>query len=137
MKLNLSTAILLVIAMGCMVLASSSEPWTPIRIAGVLIGLPSLILLLISRVQLGSSFALQAKAQALVTSGIYAHIRNPIYLFGTLTLVGAALFAGRPWLLLGLLAIVPLQIVRARNEERVLAASFGEEYERYKAATWF
>jgi protein-S-isoprenylcysteine O-methyltransferase Ste14 len=30
-----------------------------------------------------------------------------------------------------------MQIARARKEERVLAAAFGEEYERYKAGTWF
>jgi protein-S-isoprenylcysteine O-methyltransferase Ste14 len=35
------------------------------------------------------------------------------------------------------LVIVPLQVVRSRREERVLAEAFGEEYERYKSKTWF
>jgi protein-S-isoprenylcysteine O-methyltransferase Ste14 len=35
------------------------------------------------------------------------------------------------------LVIVPLQVVRARREERVVAEAFGEEYERYKNKTWF
>jgi protein-S-isoprenylcysteine O-methyltransferase Ste14 len=40
-------------------------------------------------------------------------------------------------LLLILAALVPVQIVRARKEEQVLREAFGEEYERYKAGTWF
>jgi protein-S-isoprenylcysteine O-methyltransferase Ste14 len=30
-----------------------------------------------------------------------------------------------------------VQLVRARKEEAVLEAAFGEEYVRYKAGTWF
>ncbi len=137
MKINVVTALLLLAGLGYIAFAYAPEPWTPLREAGALISLPALILLLISRVQLGRSFAVQAKARALVTSGIYARIRNPIYVFGTLTLVGVALFVDRPWFLLLVLVIVPLQVVRARKEERVLAACFGEEYARYKAGTWF
>jgi protein-S-isoprenylcysteine O-methyltransferase Ste14 len=36
-----------------------------------------------------------------------------------------------------LCVLVPLQIFRARKEEQVLHEAFGEEYARYKAATWF
>jgi protein-S-isoprenylcysteine O-methyltransferase Ste14 len=32
---------------------------------------------------------------------------------------------------------VPVQVARARKEEQVLHQAFGEEYERYKAGTWF
>ena len=52
-------------------------------------------------------------------------------------LAGVAIVAGRPILLLVLVALVPIQIVRARKEEQVLTAAFGEEYLRYKARTWF
>jgi protein-S-isoprenylcysteine O-methyltransferase Ste14 len=40
-------------------------------------------------------------------------------------------------LLLPIAALIPMQVVRARREARVLAAAFGEEYARYKAGTWF
>lgn len=134
---NIGTLIVLLVALGYLGWAYSSEPWTPIRVAGAILGLGSLLLFVVSRIQLGRSFAVRAKAQTLITSGIYSRIRNPIYIFGTLSLVGVALFVNRPWLLLGLLVIVPLQLYRARKEEQVLTDAFGEEYTRYKAGTWF
>jgi protein-S-isoprenylcysteine O-methyltransferase Ste14 len=32
---------------------------------------------------------------------------------------------------------IPLQAVRIRREEQVLAGKFGAEYEEYKRGTWF
>ena len=52
-------------------------------------------------------------------------------------LVGLVIVSERWLLLLPIALLVPMQVVRARKEERVLAAAFGEEYERYKAGTWF
>jgi protein-S-isoprenylcysteine O-methyltransferase Ste14 len=52
-------------------------------------------------------------------------------------LVGLSLFLSVWGPLAVALVIVPLQVVRARREERVLAEAFGEEYERYKSKTWF
>jgi protein-S-isoprenylcysteine O-methyltransferase Ste14 len=34
-------------------------------------------------------------------------------------------------------AVIPVQVFRARKEARVLSEAFGEEYARYKAKTWF
>jgi protein-S-isoprenylcysteine O-methyltransferase Ste14 len=82
-------------------------------------------------------FSVRAKAQALVTHGLYSKIRNPIYVFGAFTIVRVLLFAGLPKLLWALVALVPLQVYRARKEERVLAAKFGDEYRAYKARTSF
>ena len=33
--------------------------------------------------------------------------------------------------------LVPVQVVRARREQRVLAEAFGAEYAAYRASTWF
>lgn len=136
MKLNLLTLIVAVAALAWMTVHFSSEPWTPMRIAGAGIGVPALALLILARLQLGGSFSVRAKAQALVTHGLYSRIRNPIYVFGTLTIVGVFLFFARPEWLWILVALIPMQIYRARNEEKVLAAKFGDEYQRYKARTW-
>ena len=90
-----------------------------------------------ARVQLGSAFSAKAKATALVTTGIYSRIRNPIYVFGAVLLTGIILFSGKFWFLLLLLVLIPMQIYRSRKEEQVLTEKFGDTYLEYKQKTWF
>jgi protein-S-isoprenylcysteine O-methyltransferase Ste14 len=138
MKTNLITLAAALAVLALFIVHVWAQRWTPMRIAGAVIGLPSLALLILARIQLGGSFSVGAKAQALVTHGLYSRIRNPIYIFGGLTIAGVFLFFGVPKLLWALLAaLIPLQIYRARKEEQVLAARFGDEYRAYKAQTWF
>lgn len=87
--------------------------------------------------QLGASFSVAAKAKKLVTTGLYAKIRNPIYVFSAMFLVGLVIVSERWLLLVPIAVLVPVQMVRVRKEEAVLEAAFGEEYVRYKAGTWF
>ena len=137
MKANILTAVVLVIGVVLLGIRYAHEAWTPMRIAGAVIGLPSLLLLLLARVELGGAFSVQPKAQALVTHGLYSRIRNPIYFFGAITIAGFFLYIHRPLALSILVVVVPLQIYRAREEEKILEAKFGEEYRRYRARTWF
>jgi protein-S-isoprenylcysteine O-methyltransferase Ste14 len=137
MRTNLITLAVALTVLALFVVHVWAQRWTPMRIAGAVIGLPSLALLILARIQLGGSFSVGTKAQALVTHGMYSRIRNPIYIFGGLTVTGVFLFVGVPKLLWALLAVIPLQIYRARKEEQVLAARFGDEYRAYKAQTWF
>lgn len=137
MKTNLITLAVAFAALLLVVARMWGQPWTPMRSAGAVIGLPSLALLILARIQLGASFSVRAKAQALVTHGLYSRVRNPIYVFGGLAIVGIFLFVGVPKLLWLLVALVPLQIHRAKKEEQALAAKFGDEYRAYKARTWF
>jgi protein-S-isoprenylcysteine O-methyltransferase Ste14 len=137
MKTNLITLAVVLVGLPLLVAHFWSQPWTPMRIAGAVIGLPSFALFILARIQLGGSFSVRAKAQTLVTHGLYSRIRNPIYVFGELTIAGIFLFAGVPKFLWVLAVIIPLQIYRARKEEQVLAAKFGDEYQSYKARTWF
>jgi len=132
----ITLAVLLVVVVGLAQHWREVE-WTPMRVVGAALCGVSLAMIVVARFQLGAAFSVRAKAQKLVTTGVYAKIRNPIYFFGELFFVGIVLISGRWWLLLVGAAIVPVQIWRARNEARVLRAAFGEEYERYKAGTWF
>ncbi len=137
MKLNYSTMVLAGLSLLWVLWHYRALPWTALRLTGVIVMLPSLLLLTLARVQLGSAFSVRPKAEILVTTGLYAKIRNPIYLFGSLTLAGLALMVGMPWLLLAFLVVGPMQIYRSRLEERVLAERFGSAYQSYKQKTWF
>jgi protein-S-isoprenylcysteine O-methyltransferase Ste14 len=137
MKTNIITLVIALLGFIFLGIRYSGLPWTPMRIAGIVIGLPSLALLVLARIELGSSFCIRAKAQSLVTHGLYSRIRNPIYLFGCLVVLGGLLYVNKPRGLWLLVAIIPLQIYRARQEEKVLETKFGAEYQQYKSGTWF
>jgi protein-S-isoprenylcysteine O-methyltransferase Ste14 len=137
MKANLITLAVAFAVLAFAIVHLWGQRWMPMRIAGAAIGLPSLVLLALARLQLGASFSLGAKAQALVTYGLYSRIRNPIYILSIPTIAGMFLFFNKPRLLWTLVVVIPLQIYRARQEEQVLASTFGDEYRAYKARTWF
>lgn len=112
-------------------------PWTLLRISGLVLLFLGLVFLTVARFQLGNSFSLTPQARQLVTHGLYSRVRNPVYIFGALTVLGLFLFMDRPYYLLSFLVIIPLQILRARAEARVLEAHFGDAYRQYKSKTWF
>jgi protein-S-isoprenylcysteine O-methyltransferase Ste14 len=137
MKANLLMLAIVIFALTIFVFHSPEVDWSTAQVIGAVIASISFPLFLLARWQLGSSFSVKAKASRLVTTGLYSRIRNPIYLFGGLFIIGLSLFVSVWGPLVVALVIVPLQVVRARREERVLAEAFGEEYERYKSKTWF
>jgi len=104
---------------------------------GLILTTVSVPLWLAARYQLGSAFSARPEARHLVTRGLYARVRHPIYVFGSLAYFGA-LLALQIWpILVAWLALTPIEIVRARREERVLADAFGSEYHAYRRQTWF
>jgi protein-S-isoprenylcysteine O-methyltransferase Ste14 len=136
-KLNIVTLVLLAVVAVGFGRYAATVPRTPWHIVGLSIAAPSLLLLVLARIQLGRAFSIPAKASTLVTTGLYSRIRNPIYVFGALLVAGMIIWAGRPILLLILVGLIPVQIVRARKESRVLEEKFGTEYADYKRRTWF
>src|SRR5450759_5952335 len=68
------------------------------RLIGLLFGLIGLAGVILSRYTLGRSFSVAPKATALVTSGIYSRIRNPIYVCGAIFLLGLVLIVWMPYL---------------------------------------
>ncbi len=116
---------------------SGPGPHGPARDAGLLLGLIGLAGVIVSRYTLGRSFSIAPRATALVTSGIYSRIRNPIYVSGMIFLLGLVFIVGRPKLLAVLLVLIPLQIIRARREAAVLEAKVGDAYREYRNQTWF
>ncbi len=79
-------------------------------------------------------------ATALVTTGIFAWTRNPIYLGNTIALVGLGLVLCNGWLALAAAVAAPLVLQLAiLREERHLALRFGAAWIDYQSRTrrWF
>jgi protein-S-isoprenylcysteine O-methyltransferase Ste14 len=119
------------------VLHTWSKPWTVDRLIGaVLMGVGILLWILALR-ELGEAFTWRAQATRLVTTGLYAKIRNPIYIFRGVAIAGWFLFIGLPWFLLLAAIALPVQWIRARREAATLEQEFGDRYREYRRQTWF
>jgi protein-S-isoprenylcysteine O-methyltransferase Ste14 len=82
------------------------------------------------------SWRFQARIDAthrLSTDGPFAFVRHPIYAALDLLALGSLLWIPTPWTAAGLLLMMVMGDVRARGEEKVLLAAFGEDYRRYSA----
>lgn len=112
-------------------------PWTLLRSIGFIIMLIGAAFLFTARFQLGNSFAVTPQARELVTSGLYSRIRNPIYVFSGLMVLGLFIIVGRPYLFALLAVLLVAQTIRARKESQVLEAKFGDQYREYRKQTWF
>lgn len=102
--------------------------------AGVLLCLTGVVLLLLSLVAFGSSFRVGIDIDhpdRLVTTGIFAFSRNPVYVAFAFVLLGQFLVLPN-WILLAYLAagiwLFHRQVLR---EEEFLKKQYGQEYEKY------
>ena len=120
-----------------LVFTSEIGPRGPVRSVGLALGVIGLAGVIAARYTLGRSFSVTPQARALVTTGIYSRIRNPIYVSGEVLLIGVAIMLWKLSLLLVFLLVIPMQIWRARSEARVLEDKFGDEYREYRRRTWF
>ena len=84
--------------------------------------------------QVGTNVKPWRPSLALATTGIYAHLRNPMYVGAMLMLGGTAALLVSDWLVILLVpTALLLHFVVVRREERYLEAKFGEDYRRYRA----
>lgn len=71
-------------------------------------------------------------AADLVTDGMFAHGRNPLYVGNLLVVLGILALHGSPWVLgLGAAFFLVSYIAIVAAEERFLAAKFGDAYQEY------
>jgi protein-S-isoprenylcysteine O-methyltransferase Ste14 len=114
------------------------------KVVGVLLIGGGFVLFILSLRALGDSWRLGVDAQnpgPLVTRGIYAFTRNPIYAFFDLYFVGTFLVNGHLVFLVFALLVVANLHYQILQEERFLATVHGPSYENYRAqvgryATW-
>ena len=108
------------------------------NIAGLIFFLLGVTIYLNARHTLGKFFSEKLRvleSHELVTSGIYARVRHPIYIAGMLLLPGFTLMLNS---LLGffiMLLYVPLMLIRIPFEEEMLKNAFGQKYIEYMKHT--
>jgi protein-S-isoprenylcysteine O-methyltransferase Ste14 len=98
----------------------------PVTIAISAIGL---IIVVLGKLSLGRSFGLAPANRGVVSSGVYRLIRHPIYFGYLVTHLGFALANPAVWNIAVLLVADVALMLRARVEERTLAAD--ESYRQY------
>jgi protein-S-isoprenylcysteine O-methyltransferase Ste14 len=85
--------------------------------------------------QMGTNVAPSQPALRLVTTGIYAHVRNPMYVGLGLLVAGVGVGFASDW---SLILLVPAALVLhygvVRREENYLTGKFREPYQRYLKA---
>ncbi len=114
--------------------------YEPLRIAGLFFFLVFSWIQILSVKTLAESYSqdvLIHKDHALITSGIFRVVRHPQYLAQMLMDLGAAA-ALLSYVVLPFAVIeIPLLIMRAMMEERLLAKYFKDEYKEYKKKSGF
>ena len=105
------------------------------ELAGALLIVTALFVYAVALRDLGLSWRLGIDRNApgpLVTRGIYAWSRHPIYAAFDLIFLGSFLLQGTFAFLLLTLAIIPLLHAIMLREERFLLSALGEQYQHYK-----
>ena len=110
-----------------------------VRIVGVLLSISGLYLFWLTHNALGTSWSplLEVKKEhKLITTGIYKHIRHPMYTAILVFTLGLGLIsANLVVLLLPLIIFSILCYVRISDEEGMMISWFGDEYILYKRKT--
>lgn len=135
LEFYLTITIPLIYLLGLIIISPSifAVPYTLYSLIGLIFTILGLVLWIWSYLSLGLSLTVLPKAQKLVTTGPYKYFSHPIYLAIILTFFGLSLASGSvPGLLYTIVIIIPLNIIRAKKEEKTLLKKFGKEYEAYK-----
>ena len=116
-----------------------SQPLASVAlVGGAAVGALGLLVMAWAHRTLGQFFSLSVQLKEdhrLITTGPYAHVRNPIYTGAILLLGGSAVMLSSPLLLLAHLPMSAGLLRMGAAEEELLARSFGEEYRRWHQRT--
>lgn len=111
----------------------------PVRAVGVAVALTGIAATAVAQVQMGVSWRIgvdPAERTGLVTTGIFATVRNPIFTAMLIAAVGFTLMVGNLVALAGLAALTAALQVQVRAvEEPYLRGTHGTEFDAYAART--
>jgi len=110
-----------------------------LRYAGLVCAIIGIGIRIVGMIQLGklfSGFVVVQKEHHLVAGGCYRWVRHPIYSGSVLAFAGIFLVFRSQLLLVALPVYVLGTLWRIADEERLLTAAFGADYERYRKRTW-
>ena len=71
------------------------------------------------------------KIEKLLTTGIFSHVRHPMYASLVLIVLGFAFASGIAMVLIPAIVIAVLNLLTALKEEEFLLEKFGDEYKEY------
>lgn len=107
-------------------------PWTGVAV--LLVGFATMIWAWWLFQRYAVAICPTAPTERLLTRGIYALTRNPMYLGMIAMMLGVALYFGTlPFYIATLAYFVVIDRVFCRYEEAKLETAFGDEYRRYRA----
>jgi protein-S-isoprenylcysteine O-methyltransferase Ste14 len=127
-----------------LVLSGAVPPWERLShpaagVAGLVTAVAGLLALLAAQRAMGASWRVgvdPAERTALVTAGLFARVRNPIYTAMVVFAAGTALMVPSAVAALAVAALVTAVSVHVRYvEEPYLRAVHGDAYDRYAAAS--
>jgi protein-S-isoprenylcysteine O-methyltransferase Ste14 len=108
-----------------------------IRILLLMFASAGAALTLFARSEMGQRWRIGVPGEApdgLVTQGLFAYSRNPVFVGMIAVALGLATAVPSPPALLAAAAFVFACNLQVTDEERFLAAAFGDEYDSYRAA---
>lgn len=111
--------------------------WVALVLGGLLFALATIVRVR-AHLDLGRQFSMfleEGKEQGLVTTGLYAHIRHPLYLGNLFLFLACPTFLAVNWSWILTAIGIAGVLVRIEMEERFLRQSF-EGYEAYAEETW-
>jgi len=104
-----------------------------ISVSAIVIGLGIIIHVALMFWQAKTCIEPWKPTSAIITSGIYAYSRNPIYAGLCFVQIGLGLYLNSLWVLFSFLpAAMLISALVIKKEERYLESKFGEEYLSYK-----
>jgi protein-S-isoprenylcysteine O-methyltransferase Ste14 len=107
---------------------------------GFVLALIGLAIALWARVHLGQYWSDKVVLKVdhqLIRSGPYAHLRHPIYSGVLLAVLGTALIVGEWRGVLAFAILLANYSIKARKEEQILAAHFGDEFREHLTSAGF